>query len=315
VLVLVIIQIGFGSYAVIVKKFSAIDPLIFSLMRDAACFPLLLGVAIFLEGRHRPQLRHLPLFFGLGLTGMFGNQVLFIYGLYFTSSTIASIFQPLIPVITCAIAMITGIEKFDYKAWDSWLKLWAICTAGGGAVIMVTSKGTNFSGGSQAFLGYILLLGNTSSMAIYVLLQKKFLFYKDEMGKDVCLYPPTTACAWSYGFGALIMGLCAIPYSIIKPSVLDLSNIEFIYPLIYAVFISSAMCYGLINYATSLTSATVVTAFWPLQVPTSAIESIFVFGDIPSWEEYIGGGFIIIGLIVICLVKYRQETQLVKGIN
>jgi drug/metabolite transporter (DMT)-like permease len=180
---------------------------------------------------------------------------------------------------------------------------------------MVTSKGTNFSGGNQAFIGYILLFGNTSSMAIYVLLQKKFLFYKDETGKDVFLYPPTTACAWSYGFGALIMALCAIPYGIIKPSVFDLSsNIQFIYPLIYAIFIGSAMCYGLINYATSLTSATVVTAFWPLQVPTSTIESIFVFGEIPFWEEYIGAAFIITGLIVICWVKYRQETKQLKEV-
>jgi len=304
VAILVFIQIGFGSYAVLVRKFSSVDPLIFSLLRDAACFPILLVAALFLEGKHLPQLKHLPLFFAFGLTGMFGNQVLFIYGLYYTSSTIASIFQPLIPVITCAFALITRIEEFECKDFYSWLKVWAICTSGGGAIIMVTAKGTNFSG---AFLGYILLFGNTSAMAIYVLLQKKFLFYKDEFGKDVRLYPPTTACAWSYGFGALIMALCAIPYGIVRPTVFEL-NVQFVYPLIYAIVVTSALCYGLINYATSLTSATVVTAFWPLQVPTSAIESIFVFGEIPVWEEYIGGGFIIIGLFAICYVKYRQEN-------
>jgi len=287
-----------------------VDPLIFSLFRDAATFPILLVAAIFLEGKHRPQLKHIPLFAALGLTGMFGNQVLFIYGLYFTSSTIASIFQPLIPVITCAFALISGIEQFQRKDFYSWLKLWAICTSGGGAIIMVTSKGTNFGGnGSTAYLGYILLFGNTSAMAIYVLLQKKFLFYKDEFGKDVALYPPTTACAWSYGMGALIMGLAAVPYGIVKPEVFTNLNTEFVIPLVYAIFISSALCYGLINYATSLTSATVVTAFWPLQVPTSTIESIFVFGEIPLWEEYIGALFIIAGLIAICWVKYRQEQQ------
>jgi len=308
VLILIFIQIGFGSYAVIVRKFSSVDPLIFSLLRDAACFPILLAAAIFLEGKHVPQLKHITLFFALGLTGMFGNQVLFIYGLYFTSSTIASIFQPLIPVITCAFALISGLEKFSYKDIYSWLKVWAIFTSGGGAIIMVTAKGTSFKGGNNSYLGYILLFGNTSAMAIYVLLQKKYLFYKDNFGKDVALYPPTTACAWSYGMGALIMGLCAIPYGIVQPSVFTF-NLTFIYPLLYAIFISSALCYGLINYATSLTSATVVTAFWPLQVPTSAIESIFVFGEIPVWEEYIGALFIIMGLIAICWVKYREEIK------
>jgi len=307
VFVLVLIQFGFGSYAVIVKKFSSVDPLVFSFFRDAACFPILLGVAIFLEGKHRPQLKHVPLFLLLGLTGMFGNQVLFIYGLYFTSSTVASIFQPLIPVITTAFALLFRIEKFNCRELYSWLKIWAICTAGGGAVIMVTSKGS-INTSSQAFYGYLLLLGNTSSMAIFVLLQKKYLYYKDESGRDISVYPPITASAWSYGVGALLMGLAAIPYGIVRPHVFDL-NVEFVYPLLYAIFISSAMCYGLINWAVSKTSGTVVTSFWPLQVPVSTIESYFVFGEVPLWEEYIGAGFIIIGLIVVCYVKYQQESK------
>ena len=36
--------------------------------------------------------------------------------------------------------------------------------------------------------------------------------------------------------------------------------------LAYAVFISSALCYGLITYANKNLPATVVAAFWPLQV-------------------------------------------------
>jgi drug/metabolite transporter (DMT)-like permease len=310
VFVLVVIQVGFGSYAVIVRKFaqaSNTDPLVFSFLRDSACFPILWGVAVFLEGVHRPQLKHVPLFALLGLTGMFGNQVLFIYGLYFTSSTVASIFQPLIPVITAAFAMIVRLEPFVARDWGSWIKLWGICTSGGGAIIMVTAKGS-FSVNSQAFIGYLLLLGNTSCMAIYVILQKKYLFTKDKYGKDVSLYPPISCSAWAYFFGALSMGIAAVPYSIIHPNVWNLT-LEILPPLMYAIFISSAMCYGLINYAASLTSATVVTAFWPLQVPVATIEGFFVFGEAPVWEEYIGALFIIFGLIAVCWVKFSQEKQ------
>jgi len=279
----------------------------FSLIRDACCFPILLGAAIFLEGKHYPKLRHLPLLFLLGLTGMFGNQVLFIYGLFFTSSTVASIFQPLIPVITTALALLTKVENFECKKFSSWFKVWAICTSGGGAIIMVTSRGS-LSISSNAFIGYLLLLGNTSCMAIYVLLQKKYLFYKDEYGNDVKLYPPISVSAWSYGMGALLMAVSTIPYGIYKPEVFVIET-QVVYPLLYAIFVSSAMCYGLINYAVTLTTATIVTAFWPLQVPVSAIGSYIVFGESPSWEQYIGALFIMTGLIVICYIKYREEKQ------
>lgn len=49
---LVVVQFGFGAYGVIVSKFAKenkADPLIFSLIRDAGCFPLLLIAAFVLE--------------------------------------------------------------------------------------------------------------------------------------------------------------------------------------------------------------------------------------------------------------------------
>lgn len=47
-LALVVVQLGFGAYGVIVSKFAKenkADPLIFSLIRDAGCFPVLLLAA------------------------------------------------------------------------------------------------------------------------------------------------------------------------------------------------------------------------------------------------------------------------------
>ena len=47
-LALVIVQLGFGAYGVIVSKFAKnnkADPLVFSLIRDAGAFPVLLFAA------------------------------------------------------------------------------------------------------------------------------------------------------------------------------------------------------------------------------------------------------------------------------
>ena len=51
-LALVVVQLGFGAYGVIVSKFAKenkADPLIFSLIRDAGCFPVLLMAAFVSE--------------------------------------------------------------------------------------------------------------------------------------------------------------------------------------------------------------------------------------------------------------------------
>ena len=51
-LALVVVQLGFGAYGVIISKFAKehkADPLIFCLFRDGGCFPVLLIVAFVSE--------------------------------------------------------------------------------------------------------------------------------------------------------------------------------------------------------------------------------------------------------------------------
>ena len=49
---LIIVQLGFGAYGVIVSKFAKnnkADPLVFGLIRDAGCFPVLILAAFIAE--------------------------------------------------------------------------------------------------------------------------------------------------------------------------------------------------------------------------------------------------------------------------
>eukprot|EP00005_Dracoamoeba_jomungandri_P000236 CAMPEP_0174256012 /NCGR_PEP_ID=MMETSP0439-20130205/5288_1 /TAXON_ID=0 /ORGANISM="Stereomyxa ramosa, Strain Chinc5" /LENGTH=210 /DNA_ID=CAMNT_0015338439 /DNA_START=44 /DNA_END=672 /DNA_ORIENTATION=- len=116
IIAMFVTQIGFSGYSIVLKAFAeakGVEPLIFSMLRDAFCFPLLLVVAFLVEGVKYPKLRHVPLFFALGFFGVFGNQLLFIMGLYYTSPSNASIFQPIIPVLTAILAVIIRIEPLN----------------------------------------------------------------------------------------------------------------------------------------------------------------------------------------------------------
>jgi drug/metabolite transporter (DMT)-like permease len=85
----------FSGYHVIAKKAlnENANPLIFSFYRDLVCVPVMLLVSWTVDGRPVVDTRDMPRLTFLGLIGVFGNQVLFIIGLNFTSATNAAIMQ------------------------------------------------------------------------------------------------------------------------------------------------------------------------------------------------------------------------------
>lgn len=258
--------------------------------------------------------RELPLFIVLGLTGMFGNQLLYLLGIYYTNANIASIFQPAIPVWTALLAIIVRIEPFpDFRTLHGWAKSLGILLAAVGAIVMTVEKKTgqasdhsgSSSSGSVNFVGYIFLLGNTLSMAVYILLQKKFIFDKE----DSCWKTkPVTVTAWSYLFGAMFMALASL-YYVNKPEKFTYFPQEEVYPILYAIFIASGLCYLLISWCNMQISASLVTATWPLQVLFCAILSYFVLGEVLKTLEYVGGVLIVIGLMAVVWSNFSEEEM------
>ena len=254
--------------------------------------------------------RELPLFVILGLTGMFGNQLLYLLGIYYTNANVASIFQPAIPVWTAFLAILARIEPFpDFQTLRGWAKLVGIFLAAMGAVVMTAEKrafGPNDDQSTNGrFLGYIFLIGNTLSMAIYVLLQKRFIFNKDDSPWKT---KPVTVTAWSYLFGTVFMALASL-YYVNQPEKFTYFPKEEIYPIIYAIFIASGMCYLLISWCNMQISASLVTATWPLQVFFCTILSYFVLGEVLHTLELIGGVAIVLGLMTVVWSNFSEDRR------
>ena len=245
---------------------------------------------------------------------MFGSQLLYILGIYYSNANIASIFQPAIPVWTALLAIIVRIEPFpDFRTLRGWAKCLGILLAAAGAVVMATQKNSGKAadhGGSSdsdniQFWGYIFLLGNTLSMAIYVLVQKKFIFDKEE---SCWRTKPVTVTAWSYMFGAIFMALASL-YYVNKPEKFTYFPKEEVYPILYAIFIASGLCYLLISWCNMQISASLVTATWPLQVLFCTILSYFVLGEVLNTLEYFGGAFIVVGLMAVAWSNVPEEER------
>lgn len=246
----------------------------------------------------------------LGFVGMYGNQLPYILGIYYTNANIASIFQPSIPVWTAILAIITRIEPFPaLNKLHGWAKILGILLATLGAVTMVLEKiifdKSELKSGYG--LGYLFLIINTLCSAIYVLLQKKLIFNKPD---SPWRQKPIAVTAWIYLFGTIFMALSSLYYVITGQ--LDKFTYfpkEEIYPIIYAVFIASSLCYMLITWCNMQISATVVTATYPLQVLFCTILSYFILDEVLTTWEYVGGALIIAGLLAVIWSSYIMDKE------
>lgn len=189
-----------------------------------------------------------------------------------------------------------------------WAKILGVLSATGGAVVMILDSAEHSSIPlKQAIFGELLLLMNCVCMAAYVTIQKQFLF-KQEGTKVISIYPPVSLTAWIYGFTAISMAVSVIYYVVSDRSVFDLDT-SILIPCFYAVFISSGLCFVLITWANKQTSPTIVTAFWPVQVPVTVVLSAMIFQSQLNWHHYLGAFLIISGLLLVCWAKHNLEKE------
>lgn len=259
-----------------------VHPLVFSFYRDVAAAPILAIAALKIEGFQpvpRPgDLLRLAL---LGLTGLFGNQVLFIMGMQRTTPFIASVVSQTQPIFSATLAAAFGLEAFR------WRTLAGVVLAVVGAVVTIGGvDGIESSSGG----GLGLLLAGDLSMAVYFIVQKPLL-----MSGRV---EPLTVVAYAYGFGALQLLLMIAVTLDWSDTMLWSTRPETVIALFFAVAMNSCFKYVALSICNRELAVSTVTLFSTLAPVLTASGDWLFFAGAILLRHVMGSVLVLAGLAI-----------------
>ncbi|GJP48504.1 hypothetical protein CLOM_g7788 [Closterium sp. NIES-68] len=266
-------------------------------------------------------------FFLLGLTGILGNQLLFLVGLNLTGPATAAALQPSIPVFTLLLALLLGLDSLKLRQRGDQLRLVGLALCVGGAVLMAVFRGplllgagdgepvpqlqqqglSSSAGGGGGggwasgwvgawSMGVVSLVGNCMSMAAYLTIQVPVLHR----------FPaPVTVTAMAYVVGAALMLLIAL---LASPPSWTVTG----WPLAAVVFaglVTSALNYALMTVANSRVGPATVALYNPLQPVASATLAYLCLAAPIFLGSVIGGVLVLSGLYLVVGGARGQEPN------
>jgi drug/metabolite transporter (DMT)-like permease len=281
-------QVGFALFPILGKlALASIPPLLFAAFRVVAA-ALLLEVLrrTYVREEIRPADRGRLLLYAL--LGVSFNQVLFIFGLFLTTAINTTILTATIPVFTLAAAVLLGRERMTGRA------AFGMALAGAGALALLNAQ--RFDWGSASFRGDLLLLANSTSYSLYLVLSRPILAH----------YRVVTFTAAVFRYGAILIVLLALP---------DLSRFEpaRVPPLAWGclagvIVLCTVIPYLLNSWALARTHASRVAFYVFLQPLISTVLAILVLGEFLSAKTVLAAMLIFAGL-AITVVQGRLPAR------
>ncbi|KAF5200202.1 Wat1-related protein [Thalictrum thalictroides] len=321
---MVLVQIGYAGMSIISKLAldSGMNPYVMVTYRQIFATIVIIPFAYFLEWKTRPRITKHILFqiFISSILGATLNQCLYFVGLKYSTPTIASALNNLLPAITFVMALPFGMETVGIKRKSGQAKIIGTALCIGGAMLMSFYKGSlvnigessihwryaenirqrNSSNEENTFLGPLLIVGSCVAWAGWFIVQTK-------MSKAFAApYTSSALMCFMASIECFIIG--AFEEQHIKQWSLA-SNIRLI-ASIYSGVIGSALAFCLMSWCIQKRGPLYVSMFSPLMLVIVAVASWALLDEKIYAGTAVGSALIVVGLYAVLWGKNKEIDQL-----
>lgn len=289
-----------GINVVVVKiALQSFDPIVFNSLRFGLASILSWALLMITEPKSRPRREDL---FTLGYLGILGHtlyQVLFIYGISFTTAGNTSLLLATMPVW---VAMFSVLMAMDTVRITTWLGL-ACSVIGILLVVLGSGKALGFA--RETLRGDLMIIAGTLLYAIYTIRSKPLLAH----------YTPLQVSTYTMTSGTLVLALVAAP-TLVK------TNLAIVPAAAWGALLFSGVFAIVVGYYIWNSGVKILgparTAIYSNLSPVVAMLAGWAFlSEILTLRQFAGAAFIVLGLLVarmqgrprpISQVLNRNET-------
>ena len=277
-----------------------ITPVVLSFYRQLFATPILAAVSAGVD-RSMPHRSDYGWFMLIGLFGVFLNQTMYTFAVYYAGAALASILQLTNTPSTAGMAILVGLEKF------TWYKGAGLLGAVSGAAIMV-SAGKATEAAANRTLGIVISLVQAMFIAFWVVIAKKYLYGK---------YSPTTVAAGMHvtGLPWIIMAAFSL-YGFSGVGGWETFKLDTtgIWVVVFAFLFHSVIAYLCLNFANSKLDASICATFGTLNPLFGTLSGVLILGETVGAADVTGGLLILAGLGCVVYQRYL-DGKLAKTLN
>lgn len=280
-----------GVNVVVVKiALQYFDPIVFNSLRFALAAILSWALLLITEPGARPRRED---YLTLGYLGIIGHtlyQVLFIYGISFTSAGNTSLLLATMPVW---VAMFSVLMAMDTVRVTTWLGLASSVI---GILLVVVGSGKTLGFALETLRGDLMIVAGTLLYAVFTIRSKPLLAH----------YTPLQVSTYTMSSGTLVLGLLATP-TLVK------TNLAIVPLAAWGALLFSGIFAIVIGYYIWNSGVKILgparTAIYSNLSPVVAMLAGWVFlAEALTLRQYAGAGFIILGLVVARMNKHQTVS-------
>ena len=262
------------------------DPFALMLLRHALSTLTFMSI-LFFRGINVFELtrKHWKKILPLGILGIVGNQLLFLWGMNYTTPSHSALMFTIMPIFSSIFAMFILAERITFFRWVG------ITMAFLGAIWLATDGKLDLS--SEYLLGDLITMGAVIAFALFLVLAKTVLH---EVGVIRTL-------GVAYILSIPFITVICLPAAL-EQNWLNISTESWLGAL-YLIFFGTVIAYLCHQYALKRLPASLVAAFAYSQPILAAIFSVIILGETLPATFFISALLIISGLI-IARKKQRQ---------